>query len=185
MSAAIASLSTFDTESGDLLSVIETSKGSRNKYSFNEKLRLFELKKVLPRGMLFPYDFGFIPATTGDDGDPLDVLVLLDEPAPMGCVVPIRAIGAIEAKQRESKSGWVRNDRLIAVATHAKLHGDANSLKELNPHILDEIEAFFRDYNKQEGKEFQPLKRCGPKAALRLIEEGQRRRRDGQPSAKS
>ncbi len=181
VSAAIASLATYSQD--ELLSVIETPKGSRNKYGFNENLRAFTLKKVLPRGMLFPYDFGFIPATEGEDGDPLDVLVLLDEPAPMGCVVPIRAIGAIEAKQRQKKGGWLRNDRLIAVATHAKLHSGVSDLKEINPQILDEIEAFFRDYNEQEGKDFKPLKRCGPKAALRLIDEGRRRRRDSDRSA--
>jgi len=181
LSAAIASLSTYDENSGDLLCVIETPKGSRNKYSFNEKLRVFELKKTLPRGMLFPYDFGFIPATAADDGDPLDALILLDEPAPMGCVVRVRAIGAIEARQREGKGEWMRNDRLIAVAVHAKLHADVESLKDIKPRLIDEIEAFFRDYNEQEGKDFEALKRSGPKAAARLIEEAQQRRKSGGP----
>jgi inorganic pyrophosphatase len=126
--------------------------------------------------MLFPFDFGFIPATIGDDGDPLDVLLLLDEPAPMGCVIRIRAIGVIEARQREGKGKWIRNDRLIAVAIHAKLHSDVESLKEIGPRIVDEIEAFFRDYNQQEDREFQALKRSGPKTAMRLIDEGRRRR---------
>ena len=74
---AIAALPTFDPQSGELLSVVETPRGSRNKYAFDPALGLFELRRVLPRGMLFPFDFGFIPSTTAEDGDPLDVLLLL------------------------------------------------------------------------------------------------------------
>jgi inorganic pyrophosphatase len=156
------------------LVVIETPKGSRNKYAFNRDLGAFELRKVLPRGMLFPYDFGFVPSTKGDDGDALDVLLLLDEPAPMGCVTRARAIGAIEAEQREDGKGWVRNDRLVAVATHAHLHGNAKSLKDVNPRVLDEIEAFFHQYNQMQQKEFRVLERCGPKSAKKLIDKGKR-----------
>ena len=173
---AITRLPTFDPQSGELLSVVETPKGSRNKYAFNPTLSVFELRRVLPRGMLFPYDFGFVPGTKADDGDPLDVLLLLDDSAPMGCVIRVRAIGVIEARQREAKADWVRNDRLIAVAVHAKLHADLRSLKELNPRIIDEIEAFFRDYNAMDGKDFEPLKRGGPNTAENLIEQAQKKR---------
>jgi inorganic pyrophosphatase len=76
----------------------------------------------MPKGSYFPYDFGFIPSTLGDDGDPLDVLVFMDDPAPVGCVLTIRLIGAIEAKQQEKGGDWERNDRLLAVATHAHTH---------------------------------------------------------------
>jgi inorganic pyrophosphatase len=169
----IAALPTFDSESGELLTVVETPKGSRNKYAFNPALGVFELGRVLPRGMLFPYDFGFVPATKADDGDPLDVLLLLDDSAPMGCVIRARAVGVIEARQREEKGDWVRNDRLVAVAVHAKLHSDLKSIKELNPRILDEIEAFFGEYNAMDGKVFEPLKRAGPNAAAELIEQAQ------------
>ena len=172
---AIAALPAFDPKSGELLTVVETPKGCRNKYAFNPELGLFELRRVLPRGMLFPYDFGFVPATTADDGDPLDVLLMLEDSAPQGCIVRVRAIGAIEARQREANGEWERNDRIIAVAAHDKLHADLKSVKELNPKILDEIEAFFRDYNEQEGKEFEPIKRAGPNGAMRLIEEARNR----------
>jgi inorganic pyrophosphatase len=75
-------LKAFDTKNKNLLRVvIETPKGSRNKYAFNAKALIYELKTVLPAGMAFPYDFGFVPSTQGDDGDPIDVLVLMDEPA--------------------------------------------------------------------------------------------------------
>jgi inorganic pyrophosphatase len=173
--ASFAILPTFDAdEDGALLAVIETPKGSRNKYAFNHDLQGFELRKVLPRGMIFPYDFGFIPSTKAEDGDPLDVLLLLDDPAPMGCIVRVRAVGAIEAEQREDGGAWVRNDRLIAVAIHAQLHGNVKSLKELNPKLLDEMEAFFRNYNESQGNEFRVLDRCGPKTALQLVEASRR-----------
>jgi len=72
---------------GKIQVVIETPKGSRNKYAFDEEQRVFSLTKVLPAGMTFPYDFGFIPSTKAEDGDPTDVLVLMDEPAFPGCLL--------------------------------------------------------------------------------------------------
>ena len=170
MSKSFSTLPSFDPETGDVLVVIETPKGCRNKYDYNEKLGVFELGKVLPSGMVFPYDFGFVPSTEADDGDPIDVLLLLDEPAPMGCVVRTRVIGAIEAEQREKGGDWVRNDRLLAVATHAHLHGNVQSIKEIDPHLLEEMAAFFRQYNQLQGKEFRTVDQCGPKGALKLIE---------------
>ena len=165
-------LPTFDPESGDALAVIETPKGSRNKYGYNNALEVFELHKVLPRGMIFPYDFGFVPGTKGDDGDPLDILLLLDDPAPMGCVIRARVVGGIEAEQSEDGKKWIKNDRLIGVATHAQLHGNVKNLKELNPRLLDEMEAFFTQYNQLQGKQFRAKDRSGPKRAKKLIENG-------------
>ena len=94
--------------------VIETPKGSRNKYAFDPEQKVFELKKVLPAGMAFPYDFGFIHSTTAEDGDPVDVLVLMDEPAFPGCLLKCRLIGIIEGEQGEKKEKE-RNDRVAAV----------------------------------------------------------------------
>src|SRR5271166_3514779 len=79
--------------------VIETPKGSRNKYAFDLEQRVFELKTVLPAGMVFPYDFGFVPSTRADDGDPVDVLVLMDEPAFPDCLLKCRVIGVIQGEQ--------------------------------------------------------------------------------------
>ncbi len=98
-----------DFESGDLNVIIETPKGSRNKFKFDEKLGIFTLKHVLPLGAVFPFDFGFIPSTRGEDSDPLDVLVLMDEPAFAGCLVPARLLGVIEAEQ----TGY---DRMLWIA---------------------------------------------------------------------
>src|SRR4051812_16032600 len=84
----------------DLINVIlETPKGSRNKYAFDVGLGIFKLKKSLPAGAVFPFDFGFIPSTVGEDGDPLDVLMLMDEPAFPGCLVEGRLLGVMEVTQ--------------------------------------------------------------------------------------
>ena len=89
-----------------------------NKFKYEEHVGLFRLSKVLPLGASFPYDLGFVPSTRADDGDALDVLVLMDAPAFTGCLVTVRMLGVIEAEQTE-KGKTVRNDRLIAaVETH-------------------------------------------------------------------
>jgi inorganic pyrophosphatase len=80
----LSETSTFDAKTGTLRVVIETPKGSRNKYNYDPDCDCMELGTVLPEGMLFPYDFGFVPSTLGDDGDPLDILVLMDPPVVPG-----------------------------------------------------------------------------------------------------
>src|SRR3979490_2074974 len=99
---------------GTIQVVIETPKGCRNKYAFDPEQKVFELKKVLPVGMAFPYDFGFIPSTKAEDGDPVDVLVLMDEPAFPGVLLKCRVVGIIEGEQGKKKNKE-RNDRIVAV----------------------------------------------------------------------
>jgi inorganic pyrophosphatase len=158
----------FDRESDSVNVIIDTPKGSRNKYSWDEKLEIFALSGVLPAGAVFPYDFGFIPKTRGGDGDPLDVLVVMDEPAFVGCLVSCQLLGVIEAKQTE-KGKTTRNDRLIAVSADSRTHERLKALSDLDPALLDEIEHFFVSYNVAKGKKFKPLRRLGPAAAKRLI----------------
>ena len=85
--AVLSELAPFDKESGNFRIVVETPKGSRNKYKYNPACDCLELATALPEGMVFPYDFGFLPGTIGQDGDPLDVLVLMDAPVAPGCVI--------------------------------------------------------------------------------------------------
>jgi len=166
-------LSPFDSRSGDLNVIIETPKGSRNKYTYNEERSLFQLGSVLPLGAVFPFDFGFLPGTIGGDGDPLDVLLLMDEPAFPGCLVPARLVGVIEAEQTEGeKQDTTRNDRLICVASPSRTHKDVMTLDDLNDAILEEIEHFFISYNRIKGKRFTPLGRFGPEKARLLVEKG-------------
>lgn len=170
-----AMLPPFDEESGDLNAVVETVAGSRNKFAYDAELGLFRLKGVLPAGASFPFDFGFVPSTKGDDGDPLDVLLLMDEPAFAGCLVSARLLGVITAQQRERDGTVEQNDRLIAVASDSHTHEGVRTLGDLSPNLLDEIEHFFVSYNQVRGKKFTPTGRKGPKAARTIVEEGARR----------
>jgi inorganic pyrophosphatase len=170
----LVELETFDPATGDLNVVVETPKGTRNKYKFDEDKGQFVLHGMLPEGANFPFEFGFLPSTLGGDGDPLDVCVLLDEPTSVGCLLTARPIGVIEAKQKEKGAQACRNDRLITVATHAHVHGEVRTLKSLDPKIVDEMEHFFVSYNEMRGKVFTPIGRFGPKRALKLIKRGMR-----------
>lgn len=154
--------------------VVDTPKGSRNKYKFDEGRGVFLLHKVLPKGAAFPFDFGFIPDTRGDDGDAIDVIVLGEEPTFTGCRIPVRLLGVIEAKQTE-KGKTIRNDRLVATAETPKIHPEEWSLDDLPSKLLDQIEHFFIAYNRAEGREFRPIGRRGPKAAAKLVEESRGR----------
>ena len=155
--------------------VIETPKGSRNKYNYDEKTGLFKLGGVLPSGASFPFDFGFVPSTVGGDGDPLDVLVLMDEPAFAGCLVRTRLVGVVEAEQTERDGETTRNDRLIGVAADSRLHTRVRTLEDLGPALVEEVEHFFVSYNQIKGKEFKPLARSGPERARDLVEEGMKK----------
>lgn len=169
----------IDTESGTLNVVIETPRGHRNKYSFDHELGLFRLGGVLTAGAVFPFDFGFLPGTLAADGDPLDVLVLMDESAFPGCLIPARLLGAIEAEQTERDGETMRNDRLIAVADRDPLYGEARSLAAIGDTVVKQIEHFFVSYNEAAGKRFTPLRRAGVRAAQALIRDGERRFHDG------
>jgi inorganic pyrophosphatase len=162
---------TFDKKSGDLRAVIETPKGSRNKYRYVEDCDCFELATTLPDGMAFPFDFGFVPSTLGEDGDPLDVLMLMDAPVIAGCLLRCRVIGVIEAREKEVGKRWEQNDRLIAVACHARTHEGVQTLRQLRPHTLDDIEGFFEDYNRLHEKRFEVRGRHGPRRAMKLVKQ--------------
>lgn len=155
--------------------IIETPKGSHHKFDYEPELQCFSLSKTLPEGMTFPYDFGFFPSTLGDDGDPLDVLVLLDFPAVPGALVEVRVVGAIKAEQRQKSGKWVRNDRLMAVAISSRTMADIESINDLRSGMVEEIIAFFEQYNELEGKQFRSLGNCAVKGAATLLSEGQKR----------
>jgi inorganic pyrophosphatase len=168
LQSPFAGLDAIVAETKELNIVIETPKGSRNKFEYDEKRSVFRLGGVLPLGAVFPFDFGYLPSTLGGDGDPLDVLVLMDESAFAGCLVPGRLIGIIEANQTEDET-TNRNDRLIAVATDSRNHSDVQTLEDLNRNILDEIEHFFVSYNEAKGKQFVVLGRFGPDRARKVV----------------
>ena len=162
-------LEPFDKETGYVNAIIDTPKGSRNKFKFDEQIGMFKLGGPLPLGAVFPFDFGYIPATKAEDGDALDILILMDEPAFVGCLVPAKLIGVIEAEQTE-EGQTDRNDRLIAVAAESRNHSDVRFLGDLNSNLVHEIERFFISYNETKGKKFTVLGRAGPEAARALID---------------
>ncbi len=169
-------LSPFNQQDDSVQVVIETPKGSRNKYAFDPDLRAFKLKRVLPDGMLFPYDFGFIPSTKAEDGDPIDVLLIMDASAFPGCVVESRLIGVIEGEQDEDHK-TTRNDRLLAVANENHSHTDLKDISEINPKLIKELGEFFVNYHKQDNVRFRVLGTKGPKEARRLLEKSIKRRK--------
>ena len=120
---------------------------------------------------MFPYDFGFIPSTLGDDGDPVDVMIIMDEPAHVGCMLDVRIIGAIEADQTEDGKKTV-NNRLIGIALHSYMHQHLESVQDIDKATLGEVEEFFVSYNKSRGKRFSVKAVSGPKRAIELLEEG-------------
>src|ERR1700749_3870756 len=138
-------------EDGLVNVIIETPEESQNKFDYDLKLNVFRLKKTLPMGTLFPFDFGFIPNTLAEDGDPVDVLVIMDQRAFPGCLVECRVIGVVEAEQTETNKKKERNDRIVAVTDCSVLYADITNVRELNKKMVEEIENFFIDYNKHEG----------------------------------
>jgi inorganic pyrophosphatase len=174
----LTQIDAFRPDEKDLNVIIETPKGSRNKFDYNPDLGVFELAGVLPEGSVFPYDFGFVPSTLGEDGDPLDILVLLDESVVPGCLVSARVIGVIEANQTERDGKTTRNDRLLSVATRAHTHAEVYKLEDLRPQMINEIEQFFRSYNETKGKSFQPIGQGSQERALELVHKGIERLRN-------
>lgn len=147
--------------------IIETPKGSRNKYIYNEKEKHVKLKKCMPLGFLFPFDFGMIPGTKAEDGDPLDILILMEEPVYPGVFVEARIIGAMKADQ--TKKDTVRNDRVLAVSTSCPVYGSYESLEDVADDLKKQIEEFFVSYNDVTGKTFEPLGWVDAEKALGLI----------------
>src|SRR6201996_2099217 len=152
--------------------IIETPARSRNKFSFDPDQEIFTLKSVLPAGMVFPYDFGFLPKTKGDDGDPIDVLLLMDEPVFPGVAVKARLIGVIEGEQVDGKRR-LRNDRLVAVAESTHQYAKIKTLADLPKKWIHELQTFFVNYHELEGRKFELLGCKGPKTAMRIIKASQ------------
>ena len=153
--------------------VIETPRGCRNKYAYDEEAKAFRLKKIMPVGAVFPYDFGFIPHTKGGDGDPLDILVIMDEAAYPGCIVGCKIVGILKAVQSE-KDGPERNDRLIGVSVVSHANENVHNITDINENILDEIQHFFISYNQQAGKEFKPQGWSGADEAMQVVEKAKK-----------
>ncbi|HEY4934788.1 MAG TPA: inorganic diphosphatase [Terriglobales bacterium] len=127
-----------------------------------------QLKKVLPAGMDFPYDFGFVPSTKADDGDPVDVLVLMDEPAFTGCVLKCRIIGIIEGEQGDKKDKE-RNDRVVAIEKGNHSWAEIKHIDDLGKEFRRELEEFFVNYHRQSGEKYSVIAVKGPAQAKSIL----------------
>ncbi len=164
------------TKDNSVQVIIETPRGCRNKYKYDEENGRLKLSKMLPEGMMFPYDFGFVPDTKADDGDPIDVLVLIEEPTFPGCEMECRLIGVIEAEQKEGDEERHRNDRIIAVAKQSLLYGEIKNFDELNRTVLKQIEAFFTNYQKVRNIEHKIIGVEGPDRAADLLKKSRQKK---------
>lgn len=162
-------LPAVDPATGLVRVIIDTPRGSRNKYKFDDELGVFKLSRILPAGMIFPFDFGAIPSTRADDGDALDVLVLTDAPLFVGCLVNVHLIGVIRARQKQGRR-MIRNDRLLATIETPVNKPAVHNLDELDPQQLRDVEHFFRSYNEAQRRQFNIAGRGGPQAAKKLLQ---------------
>jgi len=156
-------------KNSDIHVVIETPRGSAAKLKFDPELKVFTLSKSLILGLTYPYDWGFIPSTRGEDGDPIDALVLHDAATAPGLVLKCKIIGVLEVLQKEQGKKDIRNDRLIAVPRESHREKADKDARDLPKQIRREIEKFFDATDELDNKKLKFLGWKGPKAAARLI----------------
>jgi inorganic pyrophosphatase len=147
--------------------VIEIPKGSKNKYELDKETGLLRLDRVLYSAVYYPADYGFIPRTYCDDGDPLDALVLGQEPVYPLTIVQARAIGLM--RMRDEKG---LDDKIVAVSVCDPAFADYHDKSQLPPHVLREVRRFFEDYKALEHKQVVVEEMLGPDDALRAIRDG-------------
>ncbi|MFD0792168.1 inorganic diphosphatase [Mucilaginibacter litoreus] len=152
-----------------ITAIIESPKGSGHKFDYEPALKCFKLKKILPAGMVFPFDFGFIQDTKGGDGDPLDVIAISEITTFPGCCMDCRVIGVIKARQTERNGETMRNDRFLVVPEVSHLYKEITSIEQLPDIIIEELQSFFKNYNEQAGKKFEVIESAGAKDAYNLI----------------
>jgi inorganic pyrophosphatase len=167
-SKSLSELPVFDPASKSLNIVIEVTKGARTKLKYDEKIQAFRTEKVLPLGLAFPFDFGFIPSTLAQDGDPLDVIVLSEPGIPSGTVVFGEPLGILECEQTE-KGRKERNDRVIARPLDAKSLEPMQPMVAYDENLKAAISGFFTKYNELQNKEFRVLGLRGHDLALAAV----------------
>jgi inorganic pyrophosphatase len=168
----------IETKDGYLHVVIETPRGSHAKLAYDAKLGAFTLSKSLLTGLTYPHDWGFIPSTKADDGDPLDIMVIHDAATYPGLVLTCRVIGILQINQKK-KGSTVRNDRLFAVPRDSHEEKGLKDVRDLSKAVREELQKFFIATDELEAKHLQILGWKGPKAAMKAI------RAAAQPAASS
>jgi inorganic pyrophosphatase len=158
------------TATAEFHAVIETPRQSRVKLCYDKKTGLFRAKKVLALGLTFPFPFGFLPSTRGEDGDPLDVMVITHLHLWPGTLVNLRLLGAIKLEQEQHDRETVRNDRLIGVPVIEGDESNITRLSDIGEPTLHDIEAFLVGYQRAEGKPIKVLGRCSGVEAEHLVD---------------
>jgi inorganic pyrophosphatase len=163
----------LDRKKRQCKAIIETPKGRRTKFKYENDSGLFSLSKVLPQGFSFPFDFGFIPSTIAEDGDPADVIVLMEEPAHVGCLLQVRLLGAIKIMQTEDGK-TTPNDRLVAVPVQSQEFAKVQTFDDLRGNLTEEVADFLGLYNKNSDIQDEVTGTCGPEEAMDLLEKAAR-----------
>ena len=150
--------------------IVEIPKGSANKYEYDGNLGVCRLDRTLYSPMHYPGDYGFVPGTLADDGDPLDILALLQEPSFTGCLIEVRPIGVLNMVDREES-----DEKLITVPTKDPRYEQMHTLDQIYPHVRREIEHFFSIYKELEGRVATTQGWGGPREARKFITESRQR----------
>ncbi len=162
-----------DRKASVVNAIVETPKGSPFKFALEPRLGIIGLRQVLPNDYHWPFDYGFIPQTLADDGDPLDILVLLDQPTFSGCLIKARLLGAIRIRKND-----VENDRFIAAPQRmagVSLPTDSfETLRDIGDDRCKEIESFLRGYSEAEGNRIELVGTVEIDEAGKLIQRGHR-----------
>jgi inorganic pyrophosphatase len=156
------------TEDGDVYVVVETPRGSRAKFDYDPELKTFTLSKSLLTGLTYPHDWGFVPSTKAEDGDPIDIMVVHDAATFPGIVLTCRVIGILQVEQK-SKGKTERNDRLFAVPKDSHSEQALKDVRDLSKPIQQELEKFFKATDELEDKKLNIIGWKGTKAAVEAI----------------
>jgi len=148
--------------------VVETPRGARAKLKFDPKLKTFVLSKSLLLGLTYPYDWGFVPSTRAEDGDPIDVMVIHDAATTSGLVLKCKVIGVLETLQKKNGEK-TRNDRIFAVPAQSHRERQLDDVKDLEPETREELQKFFIATHELEAKQLSFLGWAGAKKARHLI----------------
>jgi inorganic pyrophosphatase len=152
-----------------ITAMVECPKGINHKLEFDSEEERFKLTKILPAGLTFPFDFGFITDTRGEDGDPLDIIIVSEITNFPGTMIECRIVGSLAASQTERNGKTMRNDRYIGIPVVSQLFSEVKDITDLAGAVIDQLEAFFTNYNEQAGKVFKVLERKDAQDAYRLM----------------
>ena len=182
--ANLHKLPTWD-DAGKLLCVVESPRGATAKFKYDPALKVFTLNRALILGITYPYDWGFIPSTMADDGDPLDVMIFHDVPTFPGVVMACDAIGALLVTQKKSGDATAResNHRVFAVPAGSEREHVHKDARELPKRVRKELEKFFVAAGALANKDLEIVDWVGPGEAAELIEESQKRWKTSQGAA--